>query len=189
MNRFVSLALSAAFLVTGTSAFAADSYKLDPVHSSTVFRVGHAGIGVIYGQFTQGSGQFTLDEADLTKSTFEFEVHASSVNTNVDKRDAHLKSPDYLNVKQYPTVTFKSTSVARTDDKHLQVTGDFTLHGVTRAITIPVELLGKGEFPKGTLRAAIETVFEIKQSDYQIKGIPGGTSDEIKLMVAVEGIR
>ena len=187
MKRFASLALSA--LLLPAAAFAADTYKVDPVHSSTIFRVGHAGIGIVYGQFKESAGQFTLDDADPTQSSFDIQVQAASVDSHVNKRDSHLKGPDFLNAKQYPTITFKSTSAKKVDDKHLQVTGDFTLHGVTKSITIPVELIGKGEFPKGTPRAGIEAVFEIKQSDYQMKGAALGTSDAIKLMVSVEGTK
>ena len=187
MKRLASLALSALLLPAGV--FAADTYRVDPVHSCTIFRVGHAGIGIVYGQFKESGGQFTIDEADLTKSSFEIQVQAASVDSHVEKRDNHLKSPDFLNAKQYPTITFKSTAVKKVDDKHLEVTGDFTLHGVTKSIAIPVELIGKGEFPQGTARAGIESIFEIKQSDYQMKGASLGTSDTIKLMVSAEGIR
>ena len=187
MKRLVSLALSA--LLLPAAVFAADTYKVDPVHSCTIFRVGHAGIGIVYGQFKESAGQFTLDDADPTQSSFDIQVQAASVDSHVDKRDSHLKSPDFLNAKQYPTITFKSRSVKKVDDKHLDVTGDFTLHGVTNSITIPVELIGKGEFPKGTPRVGIEAVFEIKQSDYQMKGAAMGTSDAIKLMVSVEGTK
>lgn len=186
MNRAVALVA----LLLGLSSLAwADTYKVDPVHSSVNFRVGHANIGVVYGQFTESGGQFVLDAADASKSSIDIQVQAASVFTHVDKRDAHLKSPDFLNAKQYPVISFKSTSVKKVDDTHLDVTGDMTLHGVTKTMTIPVELVGKGEFPPGTARAGIEAVFEVKQSDFQIKGLPGATSDTVKLMVAMEGIR
>jgi polyisoprenoid-binding protein YceI len=131
----------------------------------------------------------TLDEADASKDSFSLTVPAASVDSRVEKRDAHLKSPDFLNVKQYPDITFKSTAVKKIDDKHLEVTGDFTLHGVTKSIVVPVELIGKGEFPKGTARVGTESVFTVKQSDYQIKGLPGATSDELRLMIALEAIK
>lgn len=180
--------LAAAFLLSGL-AFAADSYKVDPMHSSTTFRASHMNIGAIYGQFTQMSGQFALDEANPSESTFDITIHADSVNTHVDKRDAHLKSPDFLNAKQYPTIHFQSISVKPAGPGKLEVTGNLTLHGVTRPLTLPVEVLGKGEMPKGTPRAGVETIFTIKLSDFEIKGVPGATADELKLMVAVEGTR
>jgi polyisoprenoid-binding protein YceI len=187
MKRFATVLM--ALMMSAAAGWAADTYKVDPVHTSVVFRAGHAGVGAVYGVFKEASGTFTLDEADLSKSSFNFEVAAGSVDSRVEKRDAHLKSPDFLNAKQYPEITFKSTSVKKIDDKHLEVTGDLTLHGVTKSITVPVELLGKGEFPQGTPRAGLETIVALKTSDYQIKGLPGLVSDEIKLMIAVEGTR
>lgn len=185
----VRVLVIAAVALLAVEARAADTYKVDPVHSSVIFRVGHAGIGIVYGQFREASGTIALDEADLSRSSFDLAVKAASVESRNEKRDAHLMSPDFLNVKQYPAITFKSTAVKQVGEKRMEVTGDFTLHGVTKSITVPVDFTGKGEFPKGTPRIGIETVFEIRQSDYQIKGIPGGTSDEVRLMVAMEATR
>src|SRR4029450_565038 len=98
-----------------------------------------------------------------------------------EKRDAHLKSPDFFNAKQYPTITFKSTSVKKGEGSALQVTGDLTMHGVTKSITVPVELTGKGQFPPGTLRAGVEATMVVKMSDFGIKGMPGALSDEVKV--------
>lgn len=187
MKRVGVLLLAA--MAMGGWALAGDTYKVDPVHSSTVFRVGHAGIGTIYGTFNEAKGQFTLDKNDASKSSFDVAIVANSVNTHVEKRDAHLKSPDFLNVKQYPLITFKSTSVKKVGDGKLEVTGDLTLHGVTKQVMLPVDIVGVGQFPPGTARAGVETTFTVKQSDYEIKGVPGATSDEIKLMVAFEGTR
>jgi polyisoprenoid-binding protein YceI len=174
-------------------ALAADTYKVDPVHSSLVFRSHHANIGYVYGRFDALSGQFTLDEADPSKSSFSFEARADSVNTGQEKRDAHLKSPDFLNARQYPTITFKSTSVKKGAQANvLEVSGDLTLHGVTKPITVQLELVGKGEFPPKTPRAGVATDFTIKLSEFGIKGIPGmpgAVGDEVRLMFASEGVR
>jgi polyisoprenoid-binding protein YceI len=174
-------------------ALAADNYKVDPVHSSLIFRSRHANIGYVYGRFNAVSGQFTLDEADPAKSSFSFEAQTASVDTQQEKRDAHLKSPDFFNAKQYPTITFKSTSVKRGAQANvLEVSGDLTLHGVTKPITVQVELTGKGEFPPKTPRAGLETVFTVKMSEFDMKGIPGMpgvVGDEVRLMFAVEGVK
>jgi polyisoprenoid-binding protein YceI len=171
------------------TVFAGDTYKVDPVHSSTIFRVGHAGIGVIYGQFKEVSGEFTLDETDPTKSSFNIEVQAASVATNVDKRDAHLKSPDFLNVKQYPTVTFKSTSVKKVDDKHLEVTGDFTLHGVTKVVSFTLVGGQKAEFPKGTQRIGFVTELKLKRSDYGMAKMIPDVGDEVRIFISFEAVQ
>jgi len=189
-----SLVASVVFaLVAAPAVFAADTYKVDPVHSALIFRAKHANVGMFYGRFNAIGGQFTLDEADPTKSSFNFEVQAGSVDTQNEKRDAHLKSPDFFNAKQYPTITFKSTSVKKGEQTNvLEVTGDLTFHGVTKQVTVPIELIGKGEFPPKTPRAGVETVFTIKMSDYGVKGIPGAPGmigDEVRLMFASEGTK
>jgi polyisoprenoid-binding protein YceI len=184
---------SVVLALVAAPVFAADTYKVDPVHASLVFRARHMNIGVVYGRFNALAGQFTLDDADPSKSSFDFEVQAGSVDTGNEKRDAHLKSPDFLNAKQYPTIRFKSTAVRKSAQANtLDVTGDLTLHGVTKSITVPVEVLGKGEFPPKTPRAAVETVFTIKMSDYDVKGIPGmpgAVGDELRLIFAAEGAK
>jgi len=189
MKHLAALTVLTALFVTAAQTRAADNHKADPVHSSVLFRSNHGNIGHVWGRFTDFSGTFALDDADATKSNFNFEVKAASVDTNQPKRDEHLKSPDFLNAKQYPTITFKSTAVKKgQQDKTLEVTGDMTLHGVTRAVTANVEVLGKGEFPPGMQRTGIEATFSVKLSDFQIKGVPG-VGDEIKLIVAVEGVK
>ena len=193
--RHFALSIVALFVLVlvAAPALAADNYKVDPVHSSLVFRSHHANVGYVYGRFNALSGQFALDEADPSKSSFSFEARADSVDTGQEKRDAHLKSPDFLNARQYPAITFKSTSVKRGGQANvLEVAGDLTLHGVTKPITVQLELTGKGEFPPKTPRAGIETVFTVKMSDFDIKGIPGApgvVGDEVRLMFASEGVK
>ena len=181
--------LAAAFLSTAAMAFAADTFKVDAVHSGVTFAAHHAGAGYVPGRFNQVAGSFAIDKDDLTKSTFAIQIPVDSVDTNNKKRDEHLKSPDWFNAKQYATIEFKSTGVEKTDDKNLKVTGDLTLHGVTKSVAIPVELTGTGEFPAGTARSGVRAVFTVKLADYQIKGMPGAVGDEIKLDVMLEGTK
>lgn len=176
----------AALLSTAALTFAADTYKIDPVHSTVIFGAHHAGAGYSFGRFNGQSGSFTLDGAN---SKFDVEIKVDTVDSANAKRDEHLKSADFFNAKQYPTITFKSTKVEKTDDTTLSVTGDLTLHGVTKAITFPLKLTGTGEFPAGTKRAGVLAEFAVKMSDYGIKGIPGAVGDEIKLIVSFEGTK
>jgi polyisoprenoid-binding protein YceI len=135
-------------------------------------------------------GTFTIDESDPTKSTFSVELTVEKIDTNNDKRNAHLKSPDFFNAKQYPKITFKSTSVKKGQgDNMLEVTGDLTMHGVKKPSTVQVELTGKGEFPPTVKRAGVEANFVVKTSDFEIKGMPGALSDEVKVVVSLEGIK
>ncbi len=167
---------------------AGDRYKADPVHSSVIFSVRHAGAGNVWGRFNDPAGSFVLDEADPTKSTFTVEIPVANIDTHNDMRDTHLKSPAFFDVEKYPTITFKSTSVAKGKDNTLDVTGTLDMHGVTKTITIPVELLGKGEFPPGTQRFGVEARFSVKKSEYKVVGVPG-VGDEIKVIVAIEGTK
>jgi polyisoprenoid-binding protein YceI len=188
MTRFAA-PVAVALLVVSTWARAGDTYKADPVHSAVVFRAHHAGIGYVWGRFNDPSGTLVLDEADPMKSTFAVEIPVANVDTHNDKRDAHLKSPDFFNAKQYPTIKFQSTAVKKGEGNVLQVTGNLTMHGVTKPITVPVELTGKGQFPPGTARAGVEATFVVKMSDFEIKGLPGAVGDEIKVVVAMEGVK
>ena len=181
--------LSVLVLSCAAPTFAADNSKVDPVHSSSAFRIIHAGAAPFWGRFNEPNGTFTLDESDPTKSSFTIELKADNVDTANAKRDAHLKSPDFFNAKQYPSITFKSTSVKKGEGNKLEVAGDLTMHGVTKPITAAVELTGKGEFPKGTPRAGVEATMTVKMSDFEIKGMPGALSDDVKVIVSLEGVR
>lgn len=167
-------------------AFAGETYKVDPVHSSVIFRIGHANIGVVYGRINDAAGSFSID-ADPAKNTFELELQVAKIDTNQPKREEHLRSPDFFNAKQYPTITFKSTSVKKGEGKMLEVSGDLTVHGVTKSITIPVEIIGEGDFA-GTHRVGLEAIFTIKRSDFDMKGVPM-VGDDVRLMVALEGAK
>ncbi len=189
MKKLGLLAVWVVPLAWAAQPSASGTYQVDPVHSSVVFRVHHAGAAYFWGRFNEVSGTFTLDPADPTKCSFTGEIQAGSVDTNNEKRDAHLKSPDFLNAKQYPTITFQSTSVKKGSGNVLEVTGNLQLHGVTKEVTVPIELTGAGEFPPGTQRAGIEAVFEVKMSDFEIKSMPGALSDEVRIIVAFEGVK
>jgi polyisoprenoid-binding protein YceI len=177
-------------LVFTIPAWAADTYKIDPVHSTVLFGAHHFNAGYVWGRFNEPAGEFTLDESDPGKDTFNVEIPVDNVDTHNPKRDAHLKSPDFFNAKQYPTITFKSTAITPSDkDKVLQVAGDLTIHGVTKSITLPVLLTGEGDGPPGTHRAGLEAEFIVKLSDFQIKGLPGAVGDEIRMIVPLEGVK
>ena len=174
---------------TAATALAADNYKVDPVHSTSAFRIIHAGAAPFWGRFNEPTGTFALDDADPTKSTFTIELKAGNVDTANAKRDAHLKSPDFFNAKQFPSITFKSTAVKKGEGNMLEVSGNLTMHGVTKPITAQVELTGKGEFPPGQQRAGVEATMTVKMSDFEIKAMPGALSDEVKVIVALEGTK
>jgi polyisoprenoid-binding protein YceI len=166
----------------------AQTFKGDPVHSFVIFRIKHLNASYSYGRFNATEGQFTLDANDPTKSSFNFTVKADSLDTGNAQRDGHLKSPDFLNTKQYPTISFKSTAAKKVADNKLEVTGDLSLHGVTKSITVPIELTGTGEM-RGKVVAGIEAVFEIKRTDFDMNKMVGMVGDDVRLVVSLEGTK
>lgn len=160
-------------------------YKLDPVHSSVAFRVGHLGITQVFGRFNDVSGEFSLAGND---STFSFTVKTASIDTGVERRDNHLRSADFFDAEKYPEITFVSTSVLQTETG-FRVTGDLSLHGVTRRETVDLLAHGTAEFPAGTHRTGFTCEFTVRRSDYGMTFMLGPVSDEVQMMIGFEGIR
>ena len=168
---------------------AAEAYKIDPIHSSIVFKIGHLGIAPVYGRFNDISGTITADKENPAKSSVEFTVPVESLDTRVAKRDQHLKSPDFFNAKQFPVMTFKSKEVKEAGKDTYQITGDLTLHGVTKPLTINFKKGGEAKGMEGEYRAGGETQFTIKRSDYAMNFMLNAIGDEVTVMLAIEGIR
>jgi polyisoprenoid-binding protein YceI len=187
-KHYLPLVLSL-FASAGTTPALADSFKIDPFHSSILFKVGHFGVGNVYGRFDTFSGTFTLDQNDPSKDAVSVEIKTDTVDTNAPKRDADIKGPDFLNTAQFPTATFKSTSVKKIDDKTYEVTGDFTLRGVTKPLTLNVQAIGSGPGPKGEFRSGWEATTTLKRSDFEVKALLPAVTDEVGLRIAVEGIK
>jgi polyisoprenoid-binding protein YceI len=151
--------------------------------------VGYLGIGNIYGRFDSLSGDFVFDSADPTKNSVNVTINTDSVDTNAADRDKHLKSPDFLNAKQFPTATFKSSGVKKVDDKTYDVTGDFTLRGITKPVVLAVKVIGTGPGPKGEPRMGTESTVTLKRTDFDVKyGVPAIT-DDVQLTIAVQGVK
>ena len=169
-------------------ARAADTFKVDPVHSSLLFRIKHLNVGYIYGRFNAFSGTFAFDR-DPAQCNLSFEVNIDSLDTANADRDKHLKGPDFFNVKQYATASFKSKAVKALDEKTYEVSGDLTLHGVTQPVTVKLERVGTAKGMRGEVRTGIETTFPIKRSDFGMKYGLQLLSDEVRIIVAVEGVQ
>src|SRR5205823_6027689 len=125
-------------LIPFVPAQAADDYTVDDAHTSVVFKIEHLGLSWIHGRFNDISGTFTIDKDEPGKSSFALTVKAESIDTGNAKRDQHLRSPDFFNVKQFPLLSFKSTAVKAVKGDY-EVTGDFTLHGQTQSITLTLK--------------------------------------------------
>lgn len=194
MNRISVLRLLPLICVSAGSIFAAparasDTYKVDGSHSSVLFRIKHLNVSYFYGRFTDVSGTCVFDESDPTKSTIQIAIQTESIDTHDQKRDAHLKSPDFFNARQFPTITFKSTAIKLAEEDKLEVSGDLTFHGVTKPIVISVERTGTGPDPWGGHRTGFETTLNIKRSDYGMDFMLSGLGDDVKLIISIESVR
>jgi polyisoprenoid-binding protein YceI len=175
-------------LAVNPSARAAEAYAADPVHSSLVYRVKHFNATYFWGRFNTINGSFSLDDANPANCQFEFQVKADSIDTGNAKRDKHLKSPDFFNVVQFPTIAFKSQSVTRSGEAY-EVVGDLTMHGVTKPITVKVVPTGKGKGPMGAPIAGIEATLLLKRTDFGMSNMVGPLGDDVWVTVSIEGRR
>lgn len=168
---------------------AGSTYTIDLSHSAFLFRVKHLDIAYTHGRFNEFSGTFQVDEKNPAESSVEISVKVASVDTNDEKRDDHLRSPDFFNVNQFPTMTYKSTAVKKLEGAMWEVTGNLTLHGVTKPVTMKLEKTGEGGDPWGNHRIGFEGTTSIKRSDFGMTNMMKAVGDEIRITVAVEGIR
>lgn len=180
--------LAGAFPLAGRAG--AEEYKVDPAHSFVGFRIKHMGVGYAYGRFNDLNGSFILDEPSGNALAFDFELKADSVDTANAKRDQHLKSAEFFNVKAFPTIEFKSKVIRRNGEKTVDVAGDLTLRGVTRAINVRLERVGSGKDLSGNYRTGYDGSFVLKRSDFGMNfGADGMIGDDVTVTVAFEGIR
>ncbi len=194
MKLIATLALAsfgAAGIFAGTAATTADAetYGVDAAHSSVLFRIKHLNVSNFYGRFNGIEGQFTFSESDDAANRLDITVKADTIDTNNDNRDKHLRSPDFLNSKQFPEITFKSKSFKKDGTGKYKVTGDLTLHGVTKEVTVDLAHTGTAESERMGKRCGFETAFDIKRSEYGIKYMPDGLGEDIRLIVAIEGVK
>ena len=166
-RKLISTAGMAVLVLAVAGPAAAQTFNIDPVHSSVGFKVRHL-VSKTAGRFDAFAGTIVVDRDDLTKSSVELSIKAASIDTDNEDRDAHLKGADFFDVEKYPEMTFKSTKIDKADEDVFDVTGEFTMHGVTKTITIPVEILGFGPGMQGGTTAGFETRFKLDRKDYGI---------------------
>ena len=187
-KTFAALALGTALLSAG-QAMAAD-YKIDKEgqHAFIEFRIKHLGYSWLYGRFDDFDGAFTFDEKNPAADKVKVTINTNSVNSNHAERDKHLRSADFLNVAKNPTATFESTGV-KAEGKNAEITGNLTLNGVTKPVTIKAELIGQGDDPWGGYRAGFLGTTTLKLKDFNIQRDLGPASQEVELTLSVEGVR
>ena len=188
MNLIYALALTLA------PSFAnALELEVDPAHSSLGFDIKHLVVSTVHGNFTDFSGNLTLDEKDFTQSKINFSVKVDSINTTNAKRDGHLKSPDFFDASKYPSATFTSTSIKKDGKDKYTLLGDLTLHGVTQKNTkFTLINLGKVKDPYGVEKYMYQATTQLKRKDfglvYNAKLESGGVviGEEVKLTIDIE---
>ncbi|MEP7012668.1 MAG: YceI family protein [Acidobacteriota bacterium] len=165
MKKFLAAA-TLSLLAAGLPALAADTYTVDRAHSEVSFKIKHL-LGKVPGRFDDFSGTIQFDAAKPANSSVEFAIKATSIDTANGDRDNHLRSADFFDVEKFPEITFKSTAVKEVAKNRYQVTGAFTLHGVTKTITLPVEYLGEAKMGDN-VKAGFSSETVINRKDYGI---------------------
>lgn len=188
MKIFQIVLLILGLVSTGVMA---DEYVIDKkgMHASIQFRIKHLGYSWLWGRFNDFEGGFTYSKDDPDASKIAVTINTGSIDSNHAKRDEHLRSDEFLDVEKFPQSTFVSTSFAMKEDGTGILEGDFTLHGVTKPITIDVSYIGEGDDPWGGYRVGFEGTTRIALADYGILKDLGPASKELDLFFAIEGIR
>jgi polyisoprenoid-binding protein YceI len=171
------------------TAFAADNYTVDSAHTYPHFSISHLGFSTMQGRFDDTSGKVTLDRAAKSGSV-DITIKTASVSTGFAKRDEHLKSPDFFNVAEFPTITYKSTAMRFKGDSPSSVEGNLTISGVTKPVTLTIDAFNCGTHPmnkKDVCGAAASA--QLKRSDFGIKyGLPA-VGDDVKLVFEIETVK
>jgi polyisoprenoid-binding protein YceI len=142
------------------------SWEIDPVHSDVTFAVRHAMVATVRGQFKVVGGALEIDETNPENSSVEAQVETASIDTRDDKRDGHLRSPDFFDADTYPLITFKSTKVEPVGDRKYRVLGLLSLHGVEKEVVFDAEYSGQGKDPWGQTRAGLSASTTINRKDF-----------------------
>ena len=189
MYRLGMIVLSA-LAMGATAAAQAGNWQIDPNHSAAQFSVRHLGVSTVRGAFTKVSGTAKYDPADPSKTALDATIEAASVDTRVDMRDKDLRSPHFLEVEKYPTITFHSKQAKAAGSGKLQVTGDLTIHGVTKEVVLDVEGPSAPiKDPWGNQRIGASATTKINRNDFGVSGAPGVVGDEITITIDTELIQ
>lgn len=189
MKRLSTLILAA---LVSVISFAQTSWKADPNHSKITFSVTHLGISDVLGLFKEFDVTINSSKADFSDAVFDLTIQTASLNTEVEKRDAHLKSPDFFDAEKNPTMTFKSTSIKKAGNNKYKLSGNLTLNGITKPVTMDLWYRGTIENPMSKApTAGFQLTGTIKRSDFNFgsKFQPPMLSDEVKIKADGEFIK
>ena len=190
-DAVIAFVLVCSWLVPAVAS--AGTYEIDPAHTSVQFSVRHMMISNVRGEFTKVSGKATGDPATPLATVVEATIDAASVDTRNEKRDEHLRSPDFLDAAKFPTITFKSTKIEAAGDGKWKLAGDLTLHGVTKPVVLDVgNVTPPTKDPWGNARIGAEATTTINRQDFGVsynKTLDGGgvlVGDQIAITIDVE---
>jgi polyisoprenoid-binding protein YceI len=170
-------------------------WEIDPAHSQATFSVKHMMFSTVRGQFKVLSGHLHIDEQNPQNSWVDAQVDAASIDTRDEKRDGHLRSPDFFDVQNYPTLTFKSTKIEHMGGNDYNVTGDLTMRGVTRPVTFKAEYLGQGKNPWGLTVAGLTAKAKVNRKDWNLnwnQALEAGgwlVSDDVTIEIDLETVQ
>lgn len=182
--------LFASSLIVGANyaSAAVETYVIDPVHSSVGFKIRHF-VSKVPGTFTKVTGTLSIDRENLENSSVEATIDVNSISTANEKRDAHLKSPDFFDTEKFSTSTFRSKRWKKTGEDTYDVTGDFTLHGVTKEVVLKITSLGFGPGARGALLSGWEGTTTLKKSEFGVAGpamLSAALGDDVTVVIAIE---
>ena len=189
MHRGIFVFVSTAILAASAAA-QNGNWKIDPNHSAAQFAVRHMGVSTVRGAFSKVTGSALYDPSDPSKDSLEVTIEATSVDTRVEMRDKDLRSPHFLDVDKYPTITFHSKRVKASEPGKLQITGDLTIHGVTKQVVLDVEGPSAAiKDPMGNQRIGASATTKINRQDFGVSADPGIVGDDIAITIDVELIQ
>ena len=196
MFRRRALAILALALALPAASLYADkeTFVLDKNHTEIGFKVRHF-VSKVGGRFAKFEGTIALDRNKPEDSSVDVKIDAASIDTANPNRDKHLNSPDFFDTAKFPEITFKSTKIAANAKDKYNVTGDFTMHGVTKEITVPVTYTGSMKDPRGTERAGFELTTTLNRQDYGVKfnkTMDNGSlmlSDDVQVTILIESVK
>ncbi len=192
MKRIAPIAAALALALPGLARGATSTWQIDPVHSHAMFGVKHMVISTVKGELGKTTGTLILDEGDVTKSRVEATIDLKGLDTREPKRDEDLRSANFFDAAKYPTVTFKSTRVEKAGDGKLKVTGELTMHGVTRPVTLDVTgPTPEIKDPWGNVKRGVSATAKINRKDFGLsysKVIEAGpvVGDEVAIEIEAE---
>jgi len=185
MSRFVFV-LIASLTLAGSAAAQAGTWQIDPNHTAAQFSVRHLGVSTVRGAFMKVSGSANYDPADPTKTSLEATIDANSVDTRVEMRDNDLRSPNFFDVQKYPTITFHSKQTKVVGPGKLQMTGDLTIHGVTKEVVLDVDgPTAPIKDPKGQ-RVGASATTKVNRRDFGVNGAPTMAGNEVTITIDAE---